>query len=166
MLSEGLVAWSADRKDLLTVTALGSRLAAASFTKPIPRAKADRLVADLLQRAKEINSRTDLLLWVDEIRCFGSYITDSPDVGDIDLVVSLRRRIEDGTEFVKRTLERAEQSGKRFSNYAVMLSYSDHEVLLLLKNRVSYLSFHPMSDLETLKFETRIVFQRKPALVV
>ena len=58
-------------------TYAGRSLALASLLKPIPRATADEIVADLVDRARAINANPDLLTWVKQLRVFGSYITTS-----------------------------------------------------------------------------------------
>jgi predicted nucleotidyltransferase len=45
-----------------------------------------------LRRAEIGNARDDLLHWVTEVRVFGSYLTDSDDLGDLDLAINLERR--------------------------------------------------------------------------
>ena len=67
----------------------GRQLAAANLTKRFSRAKADQEVADLIERANQINARDELVFYVHKIHAFGSYLTDIADVGDIDLVVEL-----------------------------------------------------------------------------
>lgn len=65
----------------------GRQLAAANLTKRFDRARADKEVSALIDRANEINRRDELVFFVSKISAFGSYIADSDDLGDIDLVV-------------------------------------------------------------------------------
>jgi hypothetical protein len=78
------------------VTRDGAQLAAAVFLKRIARAKGERIIADLLDRADIINADPDLLYRVATIDVFGSYITDAPELGDLDLVLTLKFKDEKG----------------------------------------------------------------------
>jgi len=164
MVARGLIAeapepW--DRRPVVyTVTELGVRFAAASLLKPIARPKADRIVSDLLARVEDVNARDDLIHFVGEVRAFGSYITDAPEVGDIDLAISLiAKPPPPGKKFTQWHLERARQSGRFFGSYIDKLFYSQNEVRRLIKGRNQYVSIHPMSDLDELKIESRALYK-------
>jgi hypothetical protein len=164
MVEQGLIIeapepW--DRRPVVhAVTELGVRFAAASLLKPIPRSKADRIVSDLLARVEEVNARDDLTHFVGEVRAFGSYISDATEVGDIDLAISLIAKPPPcGTKFTEWHVERARQSGRSFGTYIDMLFYSQNEVRQLIKGRNQYTSIHPMSDLDELKIESRVLYK-------
>jgi hypothetical protein len=135
----------------------GRRLAAANLTPRFDRAKADNEVATLIARATEINTRDELVFFVHKITAFGSYLTDSNDLGDIDLVVEVKPRREQ-----KHTHEshyRADNSGKTL-NFLARLCYGEREVLQLLRARKPRLSFNAGSlDLKT---EFRALFEWAP----
>jgi hypothetical protein len=59
------------------------------FIPRINRAKADRLVAELLQRATDVNRRGELTHHIASIHVFGSYLTDSDSLGDIDIDITI-----------------------------------------------------------------------------
>lgn len=136
----------------------GRQLAAASLTKRFDRTKADIEVAALIARASEINKRDELVFFVHKIIAFGSYLTDSNDLGDIDLVVDVKARRSG-----KHTDEchfRARNSGKQL-DWAGSLFYGEREVLQLLRARKPRLSFNDSSTLE-LKTEFRVIFEWIP----
>jgi predicted transcriptional regulator len=169
MMNQGLItraapeAWDR-RKEVYTVTDLGVRFAAARLLKPISRAKADGIVSDLLARVEAINTRDDVTHFVGEVRAFGSYITDAPDVGDIDLAISfLAKPPPIGHDFIEWHLERAQQSGCVLSSYIEMLFYSENEVRRLVKGRNQYVSIHPMGDLDRMKIESRCSIRHRIA---
>jgi DNA-binding MarR family transcriptional regulator len=164
MIERGLIAeapepW--DRRPVVyAVTELGVRFAAASLLKPISRPKADRIVSDLLARVEDVNARDDLTHFVGEVRAFGSYTTDAPEVGDIDLAISLvAKPPPSGKKFTEWHLERARQSGRVFGSYIDELFFSQNEVRRLIKGRNQYVSIHPMSDLAELKVESRALYK-------
>jgi predicted nucleotidyltransferase len=122
-----------------SVTTAGRRLCATRFVKRITRAKADALVKQMLERITSINARDELVYRVSRVRAFGSYASDAPEVGDIDLAVELEQRYPD-KDIIELLLARAEASGKRLSSYMDRLSYGQQEVHQLLKGRSPYLA--------------------------
>jgi hypothetical protein len=135
----------------------GRRLAAANLTKRFDRAKADNEVAALIARANEINARDELVFFVHKITAFGSYLTDSNDLGDIDLVVEVAPRREQTTD---ESRYRADNSGKTL-DFSASLNYGSSEVLQLLRARKTRLSFSTHSTLE-LDTEFQVLFEWLP----
>jgi len=97
-------------------TVRGGALTMASFLRPIPRAKADRLVDGLLARVRHYNGEPDLPLLIFEIGIFGSYLDPTVDVvGDVDVTAVLRPRSwinQDGERY-----RYAQRSKRQFSSY-------------------------------------------------
>ncbi|HEX9212035.1 MAG TPA: hypothetical protein VF901_16130 [Bradyrhizobium sp.] len=135
----------------------GRRLAATNLTPRFDRIKADKEVGSLITRANEINTRDELAFFVHKITAFGSYLTDSNDLGDIDLVVELVPRRERHTD---ESHYRADNSGKTL-DWMSSLNYGDREVLQLLRARKPRLSFNRHSTLE-LDTEFRVLFDWLP----
>jgi len=79
--------------DWFQVSSLGLRLANVRLIPRIPRAKAEKIVADMLARARAINDTPELLFLISKITVFGSFITDAKEVGDIDLLVEIKAKI-------------------------------------------------------------------------
>ena len=142
----------------------GSRLCNALFIKRIERTKADKMLADLIERASAINARPDLAVGIGKIRVFGSYLTRKRDLGDIDLVVEYVRKAPGG-EFVEWSLRRARESGRQFSNFGEELLFGEREVALLLRNRNAYLSLHTLDEMKSIKARSRVIFRAKPATI-
>lgn len=123
----------------------GLRLAGARATKPISREKAKDIVAKLMERVKELNSSSnDFMYGVASVTVFGSFLTDSPDLSDIDLSVKLYCKwgapaITEFDEWVDRRCREAEYDGKVFRSYMDRLLWPQKETWKFLK--APYLSF-------------------------
>jgi hypothetical protein len=88
---------------------------------------------------------------------FGSYLTESNDLGDVDLVVEVAPRREKHTD---ESHYRADNSGKTL-DFTASLTYGSTEVLQLLRARKSRLSFNTHSTLK-LHTEFRVLFEWLP----
>lgn len=135
----------------------GTRFTNASMLKRIDRARVDRLLADLLERVKEINANDDLCYFVNEIRLFGSAL-DKKGVSfsDVDICYVLERRktpsqYKDWTDW---SIARAEQGHRQSMQYFEMLNYGETEVKRLLKSRSPYISLHDLNDVMAIGAES------------
>src|SRR6202040_1074203 len=82
-----------DRKNRTwELTSSGIQLRAANATKPLHRVTADRLLSDLLERIELVNADDHYLARVTKAVVFGSYLSTSSRLGDIDVAVQLTRR--------------------------------------------------------------------------
>jgi hypothetical protein len=104
-----------ERGDWYRASAAGRRLRNAKFLKPIPREKANLLFEGFMDRVAEVNRREELTHVVEEVRVFGSFLGDSPDLGDLDLAARLVRRAEDFEEFLRMNEARVEASRRTTS---------------------------------------------------
>lgn len=143
------------------VTDKGNQLSVKSLVPRIDREKANGLVGDMIKRIEQINHDPSLLDYVTRVVVFGSYITDTNDLGDIDLCVSIVRRIDDYKEHTRARKAFNEASGKRFSTYLDTLFYHQNVVKQRIKNRSPYISLHDESDLE-LAAVTRTIYEFSP----
>jgi hypothetical protein len=108
-----------------------------------------RLLGELLKRAEQINSDQSYLHVVEYIGVFGSFLSGSPTINDLDVVYSLKRRDGDSALFMKRSTEkvrRAKEGGRRFSSYCDELSWPEVEVLRALKGASTAISLHSTGD--------------------
>ena len=108
-------------------TVKGNAMRAVRFVPRINRAKAETLLADFLQCVEEVNAHPDLLHWVTEVRVFGSYLTNSDDLGEIDLAIKKERRPGSGS----------------FRDV-----YPERLVARLLKGGSRYISLHDVAELD------------------
>lgn len=131
------------------VTIAGGALSLASAAAPISRATADRKVRELIGRALSINHDDQYLYQVRRIVVFGSYLSNKPEINDVDLAVELEPRIKDRELLFEQIMKRsvkAEQGGRRFANMVERLYWPQTEVLLKLKSRSRGISLHNTDD--------------------
>src|SRR5262249_15110402 len=86
LVSEGFVV--EEKENLWRCTSKGRDLQWVSRSR-LSRAKAEQLVATVVTRAEQINSDDTYALCVSAIVAFGSFITDKPMIGDVDLALEL-----------------------------------------------------------------------------
>lgn len=87
------------------------------------------------------------------VQGFGSFLTDVPRLGDVDVAVQLDTKLPNDGHRVERYRAHCRQAaldGRRFPSYRDRLGWPEREVLLHLKSRSRGLSLHRMSDLESL----------------
>jgi hypothetical protein len=135
------------------------RLANAKMIKRITRAKADLYVAELLQRADDINANPDLLHRVRRITALGSYITDATDLGDIDIAVELEDKVPAGQRS-EANRARAAASGRKNLFLNDELTFGEREVKRLLKGRNPYVSLILYSDFQRLDTPAKVIYPR------
>jgi hypothetical protein len=66
--------------------------------RPMKRERAKQIVDELLANCAATNTRNDLTFTIDRVWLFGSYISDTPSINDIDIVIEsapIRSRLED-----------------------------------------------------------------------
>jgi hypothetical protein len=127
--------------------------------KRITRAKADHYVAELLQRADDINANPDLLYRVKRITAFGSYIADAADLGDIDIAVELEDKVPAGQRS-EANRARAAASGQKHLSWNDELTFGEREVDRLLKNRNPYISLFDYSSFQRLNTPAKVIYPR------
>ena len=141
-------------------TIKGNALSSAKFIKPISRNKADQLIREIIERAKEINSNDYYISNVESIHAFGSYITKRKDVGDLDLILKLSKKDGITNDDVIRI--GYERSGHINSNMAFHMFYaSDYEPKKYLKKRSPYINFHEKDEVtKQLKTRFKLIWKR------
>jgi hypothetical protein len=70
-------------------TPMGDRVAAATVTRPLSRARADRVLQAFLRRVAEVNRRPYFRCRVSAVGVFGEYLTEVSIIEELDLVVQL-----------------------------------------------------------------------------
>lgn len=161
LLGKGLLE-QAEAVDAYRVTALGNRLAPQSLLPRLRRAKADRIVAEFLDRVAEVNASDEQIHYVAEVVAFGSYIGDAGDLGDIDLVVYRSRRPMSLEEYRRRSEVLRIQAAKTNKLFHDPYHWDEQAAFRrLLLDRSPYLSFHPESDLRKAG-ERRTIYRLPP----
>lgn len=137
-----------------TTTVQGNALGMASFGKPITRKTADRLLTELIQRARDYNADPGKLMFVRSLTIFGSYLDEAVDpLGDLDVGLTQGQRTTD-TDVLRRY---SKASGREFRSYIDELFWPQHELALLLKNRSAAISL-TTEDLSAITDRTRVVY--------
>jgi hypothetical protein len=136
---KSMAKWEPSRK--------GASLTMASAAKPIRRATADRLVKGLVERAGMLMdpTRHEYAFVVTELIVFGSYLTDRPDLGDVDFAVRWQTRFEDKDQQYacrKARVRAAKAAGKRFHWWFLETEWPEVEVQRFLKGPSQYVSLH------------------------
>jgi len=143
-------------------TTAGNALAMASFNKPITRAKAEKLLAGVLERADAYNGDDTHLLTISRLRVFGSYLDpDVDELGDIDLAVEFRDNADDSLSVDQRSrleLAYAHASGRTFGNIVEELDWPRREAVMILRNRSAYINI-TREDLDRLTDRSETVFE-------
>jgi len=155
--------WIEQRADTLRawyeLTELGNAIANVRLLKRIDRATANKLVADLLDRVEGINGDEDCLYRITEIRAFGSYITETDNLGDIDLTLQVESKLE-GTAFTDACLKYAENCGRQFNSYVARLTAAGTDLWRKVKGRSPYISLHEPAELDKLKIPSELLYPR------
>ena len=146
----------------------GSQFRKAHVGKGIARTKAEQILQGLLSRVCQVNADDHWLYRVKRVVVFGSYLSDKPVLGDVDVAVELEQKATDPDERVRLLLERSREAltaGRRFSRFLDELAWAETEVKLFLKNRDRWLQLAEQSDAVLLRRSTKkkVVFElRRP----
>lgn len=127
-------------------TIKGNALRMASAAPSAKRGTADRVLAEFLQRVREVKESSSHLYRVKWVILFGSMLDESKErVNDIDLVVNLVRKVKDKDRAHELDREYADsrvQEGRRFSTYTDYLFAAQTDTLKFLRKRSRLLNFH------------------------
>lgn len=125
-------------------TMQGNALANATARKPVTRQTADKQIEQLLARVEQINSG-DYAYRVKQLILFGSYLSDAPTLGDVDISIVLEDRYQNAEAREaghKARITLAMEAGRQFRDIMERFMWPEQEVILLLKNRSPVLSLH------------------------
>lgn len=141
-LEDGIEAGESGNTLSYKVTELGHRFAGAAGTHPLKRSTADKLVSQLLERARSLpRVNSEYVNAVDRIILFGSYVSDSPTLGDIDVGIELVGKYDEGG--VQYAAWKKREKLKAYSKgYHDIFWSAEDETKKFLKAKKSYYSFH------------------------
>lgn len=148
-----------DYIDYWMVSELGHRLLATPLVPRFPREEGHRIVAEVIEMARAINSEPERSRRIKEIRLFGSVLTGSHDetVGDVDMVVLVERRVLPSDVF--KELEHAEcKEAPVGMDHVDQLFWSRKQILRRLKKVSRKLSLHDEDDLRALNAPYQTVY--------
>jgi len=135
-----------DRADHWTVTVKAKELQFESRGR-LTRDKADSLVGELLARVRALNADAKYAFKVDSVVLFGSYLSNRDRIGDVDLAIALRPRLQN-KEAQKALEEVARSRGPRSRNIVEHMYKPQREVRRALKAKSSWLDVRDISELE------------------
>lgn len=135
-----------DGRMVYRVTDEGHATGMKSLVPRMNRAAAEALLEEVLARVEGINRDGELLHYVTEVRVFGSYLTDSDDLGDLDVAIKMERKLIAG-EWVKAAQALADKSGRTLSFFH-RLTFPETEVRRRIKRRLPRISLHDTSELD------------------
>ena len=149
-----------DKKDknYLNIKTKANAIRNAKFIKPITKVVAEKYVQELIERAKNINEDEYFIVYVDKIYAFGSYISDSNDCGDIDLVVELKNKQDFSVDELNKINHQRCPPGKGI--FEQLTWASNIEPLRFLKNKNKYLGFHEKQDSESVA-TLKLIWERQ-----
>lgn len=142
----------------------GRRLAMATAAAPIRRATAERLVREVLDRARTVNSDSGYLFCVNRVAVFGSYLTGAVRLSDVDLAIELICRVSDPEEYRRlkdARIDLARKRGWRSRNLVDLVAYPKQEVLDFLKGRSRAISLHAYGELVELGIRYQTIYSAR-----
>lgn len=148
-------------KNYYYITSKGLMFSNATAALPLKRKTCDRLVKELLERVEIVNTSDDFLLYVEEVRLFGSYLDQKKDkINDVDFYIELVNK-PDETEigYSDRAFEHCKKFNKHLS-YRAALEWPLQQIYIFLKNRSKGISIHIEEEIISLT-ETKIIYKRK-----
>lgn len=142
-------------------TVKGGALGKALFSAPVSRRTAETKLKEFMDRVQQVNADNRFLYKVEKVVLFGSFLTDAPQVGDLDLAVQLSPKEADSEKHAQLIQVRATEAasrGKQFSSFIDRLAFAYVEVRSFLKagSRIIQLTDYTDGVLKTA--ETRVIF--------
>jgi hypothetical protein len=144
-----------------TPTMSGRALAAATAAKPLLTKTAERIVNDVLARARLANEADAFAYCVELIAIFGSVAFGKERPNDVDIACKLAPRWDDDEELqlAHEDLRRASKRG-RFANTLEWAYWPQMEVLRYMKNRSKSLSIHSFDEAVKIDPNCKILYRR------
>lgn len=141
-------------------TNAGAKLALASASRAIKRATAERLLSEFMERVRSINDDAGFLYTISRVAVFGSYLTDTEDLSDLDLAVEIEPRTTDKVQFRSLAAQRvaeAQQNGWAPRNKFELAAYPHTEIYKVLIGGKSAISLHGFPELDELGCAFRVL---------
>jgi predicted nucleotidyltransferase len=136
----------------------GSALAQSTAAKPLRRASAERLVAELVQRARRVNACDDWAYRVKVLVVFGSVVTWAERPNDVDIAYKLSPRWN-GQKQAKAEHRRRDLFDGRFRSFVHSRFWPRLEIVRFLKSRSRGLSVQELEEWILRLPNQRIIFQ-------
>lgn len=153
LAAEGWIAFNGvrDHVESWTTAEMGRRLAVTRLIKRFPVAEGKTALVKIVAMARELNLEPASSRRIVSIVLFGSVLTapEDGDCGDIDLVVSVRRRKlpKDNLE----TLEAEEEQRAPAGSWPIWNNQRERELLRAIRKISHRIALHSESDIDTLR---------------
>lgn len=148
LLGEGYIESDEQEKECYRVAKKGMSLAMATAAKQIKRKTAEKLLEGFLDRVNLVNDADDYLHKVTKVIIFGSYLSDRPYIGDIDIAIQLERKVNNSDEFMRLQEQLIATDGAEDQTIDTMsrLFYSERKTTRFLVNKSRSISLHSTDD--------------------
>lgn len=130
-------------------TEAGNSMAGVSRARPIKRKTADKALAELLDRIREVNLETEFAYRVQRAVVFGPYLPGAENITNIDVAVELMPKIKDARKLAQRVeadADRAASAGKRFKSFADRRAWGATKVKQYLKGRGRAIALYDLDE--------------------
>ena len=130
----------------------GSALAMATAASPLRRETAERLIADVTERALSVNRDDTWAYRIGRLVVFGSFLRGAERPNDVDVACDLVPRWTGERQLEQEQIRRASR-GEPFRNISQWAAWPRLEVIRYLKSRSRGLSIQELQDwiLETIQ---------------
>lgn len=142
-------------------TIKGGSLCNALFSAPVSRRTAGKKLNEFISRVHEVNADSRFLYRADRVVLFGSFLTDAPHVGDLDLAVQLSPKeadCEKHAQLIRGRAAEAARRGKQFPSFVDRLTFAYLEVTSFLKARSRIIQLSDCSDGILKTAESRVIY--------
>ncbi len=153
---------SSDLKKNWKHTIKGGALSNALFSAPVSRRDAERALCEFMVRVGEVNEAARFLFRVRKVVLFGSFLSESSAIGDLDIAIALVPKELDSQKHSERLLAHADEAalcGKRFANIVQRLDFAAKEVRAYLKARSRIIQLTDCDDGVLKVAEHRIIYE-------
>jgi len=137
------------------------RFIATKLIKRTPRQQGWRIVDQIIEAVRRINADHNYSQRVKTLILFGSLLSDTgPDVGDVDLVVTLAERPlppDELKNLTKAELQHAPNSVR--ISFFQSLTWPSHRLLREIRKVSRILSLHPESDLKATGAAHKVIYR-------
>jgi predicted nucleotidyltransferase len=116
----------------------GGALSKALFSAPVSRENAEKALVEFSDRVQKVNEDGRFLFRVRKVVLFGSFLTGSATIGDLDVAIELVPKEADARKHSELILARANEvdlNGRTFRNFIERLDFAAQEVRSFLKSR-------------------------------
>jgi len=143
-------------------TIRGGALSNALFSAPVSRRNAEKKLGEFMERVHCVNRDSRFLYRVQKVVLFGSFLTESPTVGDLDIAIDLQPKEPDSekhVELIQARADEAVQNGRSFRNYIESLQFAYKEVRSFLKARSRILQLTDCNDGVLTLAKYRVIYE-------